>query len=140
MTAVTRFKSDWSLLPSSYTCCGAFDSFRLFVVRGKPEDVFPKLFNEWKVTKLTYEYDTEPYSLSRDKAVAALGQEHGVEVIYKISHTLHDIERYYSCMYTYLGIQSVFFMLRHHTVCHVFIGSLRKTMGRLPSLITVCRR
>lgn len=71
------------------------DSFRLFVVRGKPEDVFPKLFNKWKVTKLTYEYDTEPYSLSRDKTVAALAQEDGVEVVYKISHTLYDIERYY---------------------------------------------
>ncbi|KAI3377744.1 hypothetical protein L3Q82_008889, partial [Scortum barcoo] len=66
---------------------------RLFVVRGKPEEVFPKLFNQWKVTKLTYEYDTEPYSLSRDKKVTALAKEHGVEVIYKISHSLYDIER-----------------------------------------------
>ena len=73
-----------------------FDSFRLFVVRGKPEDVFPKLFNEWKVTKLTYEYDTEPYSLSRDKIVTTLAKEHGVDVVYKISHTLYDIDRYYS--------------------------------------------
>lgn len=69
-------------------------SFRLFVVRGKPEDVFPTLFNEWKVTKLTYEYDTEPYSVSRDKTVTALAKEHGVEVIYKVSHTLYDIDRY----------------------------------------------
>lgn len=68
---------------------------RLFVVRGKPEDVFPKLFKKWKVTKLTYEYDTEPYSLSRDKAVSALATDHGVDVVYKISHTLYDIERYH---------------------------------------------
>ncbi|XP_040011325.1 cryptochrome circadian regulator 5 [Xiphias gladius] len=66
---------------------------RLFVVRGKPEDVFPELFNKWKVTKLTYEHDTEPYSLSRDKKVTALAKEHGVEVVYKISHTLYDIDR-----------------------------------------------
>ncbi|KAG7483336.1 hypothetical protein JOB18_045863 [Solea senegalensis] len=66
---------------------------RLFVIRGKPEDVFPKLFNKWKVTKLTYEYDTEPYSLSRDKKVTELAKEHEVEVIYKISHTLYDIDR-----------------------------------------------
>uniref|UniRef100_A0AAQ4QUJ3 Photolyase/cryptochrome alpha/beta domain-containing protein n=1 Tax=Gasterosteus aculeatus aculeatus TaxID=481459 RepID=A0AAQ4QUJ3_GASAC len=66
---------------------------RLFVVRGKPEEVFPELFDRWKVTKLTYEYDTEPYSLSRDKTVATLAKEHGVEVIYKISHTLYDTER-----------------------------------------------
>lgn len=75
------------------SCDGVLDLFRLFVVRGKPEDVFPKLFNQWKVTKLTYEYDTEPYSLSRDKAVTVLAKEHGVEVIYKISHTLYDIDR-----------------------------------------------
>uniref|UniRef100_A0A3B3VPN8 Cryptochrome circadian regulator 5 n=2 Tax=Poecilia latipinna TaxID=48699 RepID=A0A3B3VPN8_9TELE len=66
---------------------------RLFVLRGKPEDVFPKLFNRWNVTKLTYEYDTEPYSLRRDEKVASLAKEHGVDVIYKISHTLYNIER-----------------------------------------------
>ncbi|CAB1448103.1 unnamed protein product [Pleuronectes platessa] len=66
---------------------------RLFVVRGRPEDVLPKLFDKWKITKLTYEYDTEPYSLGRDTAVTALAKEHGVQVIYKISHTLYDIER-----------------------------------------------
>ncbi|KAK5604910.1 Cryptochrome-1 [Crenichthys baileyi] len=66
---------------------------RLFVLRGKPEDVFPKLFNEWNVTKLTYEYDTEPYSLNRDEKVTSLAREHEVEVIYKISHTLYNIER-----------------------------------------------
>ncbi|XP_029353429.1 cryptochrome circadian regulator 5 [Echeneis naucrates] len=66
---------------------------RLFVVRGKPEEVLPELFDKWKVTKLTYEYDTEPYSLSRDQKVSALAKEHGVEVTYKISHTLYDIDR-----------------------------------------------
>ncbi|XP_077418970.1 cryptochrome circadian regulator 5 [Vanacampus margaritifer] len=66
---------------------------RLFVVRGKPEDVFPKLFSKWKITKLTYEFDTEPYSVSRDQKVAAIAKEHGVEVFYKVSHTLYDIDR-----------------------------------------------
>ncbi|KAK5873736.1 hypothetical protein PBY51_018748 [Eleginops maclovinus] len=66
---------------------------RLFVVRGKPEEVFPKLFKKWDVTKLTYEYDTEPYSLSRDRTVTTLAKEHEVEVIYKISHTIHDMDR-----------------------------------------------
>ncbi|MEQ2161164.1 hypothetical protein GOODEAATRI_007029 [Goodea atripinnis] len=66
---------------------------RLFVLRGKPEDVFPKLFKEWNVTKLTYEYDTEPYSLNRDEKVTSLARKHAVKVIYKISHTLYNIER-----------------------------------------------
>ncbi|CAL8350302.1 unnamed protein product [Merluccius merluccius] len=66
---------------------------RLFVVRGKPQDVFPQLFREWGVSRLTYEYDTEPFSRSTDQEVADLAKEHGVEVVYKISHTLHDIDR-----------------------------------------------
>lgn len=72
---------------------GVMNLLRLFVVRGKPEDVFPKLFNNWKVTKLTYEYDTEPYSLSRDEAVCALAKKHNVDVVYRVSHTLYNIER-----------------------------------------------
>ncbi|KAM9817445.1 cryptochrome-1 [Neosynchiropus ocellatus] len=66
---------------------------RLFVLRGKPEEVFAKLFTQWKVTKLTYEYDSEPDSLTRDQAVTALAEERGVEVLYKVSHTLFDLDR-----------------------------------------------
>ncbi|XP_049573966.1 cryptochrome circadian regulator 5 [Syngnathus scovelli] len=66
---------------------------RLFVVRGKPEEMFPELFNKWQITKLSYEYDTEPYRLSRDQKVATLAKEHGVEVLYRVSHTLYDINR-----------------------------------------------
>lgn len=56
--------------------------------------MFPELFKKWDVTKLTYEYDTEPYSLSRDGKVTELAKRHGVEVVYKISHTLYDMDRY----------------------------------------------
>lgn len=90
--------------------CHIAGSSRLFVVRGKPEEVFPKLFSQWKVTKLTYEYDTEPYSLSRDKAVTTLAEESGVEVVYKVSHTLYDTERYHS--YTHIWPK----ILDFHTV------------------------
>ncbi|KAI4875908.1 hypothetical protein NFI96_032895 [Prochilodus magdalenae] len=70
------------------------DSFGwLFVVRGVPRDVFPRLFKEWKVTRLTFEVDTEPYSQKRDKEVMELAKQHGVEVITKISHTLYNTER-----------------------------------------------
>lgn len=89
-----------TLLVNCHFAC----SSRLFVVRGKPEEVFPKLFSQWKVTKLTYEYDTEPYSLSRDKAVTTLAKESGVEVVYKISHTLYDTERYYLCKYMHTSV------------------------------------
>ncbi|XP_041098433.1 cryptochrome circadian regulator 5 isoform X2 [Polyodon spathula] len=66
---------------------------RLFVVRGKPTETFPRLFQQWKVTRLTFEMDTEPYSRQRDAEVVKLAEEHGVEVIQKVSNTLYDTER-----------------------------------------------
>ncbi|KAM8927315.1 cryptochrome-1-like [Pelodytes ibericus] len=66
---------------------------RLFVVRGKPAEVFPVLFKKWKVTRLTFEVDTEPYSRQRDVEVEKLASEHNVQVIQKVSNTLYDIDR-----------------------------------------------
>lgn len=45
---------------------------RLFVARGKPEDVLPGLFEKWDVTKLTFEADFEPRSLQRDREVSCI--------------------------------------------------------------------
>ncbi|XP_073513511.1 cryptochrome-1-like [Phyllobates terribilis] len=66
---------------------------RLFVVRGKPAEVFPQLFRKWKVTRLTFEVDTEPYARQRDAEVEKLAAEHNVEVIQKVSNTLYDVDR-----------------------------------------------
>ncbi|KAG8434639.1 hypothetical protein GDO86_012849 [Hymenochirus boettgeri] len=66
---------------------------RLFVVRGKPAEVFPVLFKKWKVTRLTFEVDTEPYSKQRDAEVEKMAAEHSVQVIQKVSNTLYDIDR-----------------------------------------------
>ncbi|XP_019364513.1 PREDICTED: cryptochrome-2-like isoform X1 [Gavialis gangeticus] len=66
---------------------------RLFVVRGHPAEVFPGLFKAWKVTRLTFEVDTEPYSKLRDAEVVRLAAAHGVQVIQKVSHTLYDTDR-----------------------------------------------
>jgi len=35
---------------------------RLYVVRGNPVEELPRLFKDWKVTRLTFESDTEPYA------------------------------------------------------------------------------
>jgi deoxyribodipyrimidine photolyase len=35
---------------------------RLFVVRGDPVEELPRLLTEWKVDRLTFESDTEPYA------------------------------------------------------------------------------
>ncbi|NWU62339.1 CRY2 protein, partial [Pterocles burchelli] len=66
---------------------------RLFVVRGSPEEVFPRLFHAWGTTRLTFEVDTEPPARRHDAVVAELAAQHGVEVIWKVSHTLYDTER-----------------------------------------------
>ncbi|XP_029288744.1 cryptochrome-2 isoform X2 [Cottoperca gobio] len=66
---------------------------RLFVVRGQPTNVFPRLFKEWKVTRLTFEYDPEPYGKERDGAIIKMAQEFGVEAIVRNSHTLYNLDR-----------------------------------------------
>ncbi|XP_074533204.1 cryptochrome-2 [Halichoeres trimaculatus] len=66
---------------------------RLFVVRGQPTDVFPRLLKEWKVTRLTFEYDPEPYGKERDGAIIKMAQEFGVETIIRNSHTLYNLDR-----------------------------------------------
>ncbi|XP_019374878.1 PREDICTED: cryptochrome-2 [Gavialis gangeticus] len=66
---------------------------RLFVVRGQPTDVFPRLFKEWGVTRLTFEYDSEPFGKERDAAIIKLAKEAGVEVVVENSHTLYDLDR-----------------------------------------------
>lgn len=63
---------------------------RLFLIRGQPADVLPRLFKEWKVTQLSFEEDSEPFGRTRDKAISTLAQEAGVKVISKVSHTLYD--------------------------------------------------
>nr|VAX58685.1 cryptochrome circadian regulator 1bb [Squalius pyrenaicus] len=66
---------------------------RLFVIRGQPANIFPRLFKEWKVSRLTFECDSEPFGKERDAAIKKLASEAGVEVIVKISHTLYDLDR-----------------------------------------------
>ncbi|KAM4619422.1 cryptochrome-2 [Polymixia lowei] len=66
---------------------------RLFVVRGQPTDVFPRLFKEWKVTRLTFEYDPEPYGKERDGAIIKMAHEFAVETIIRNSHTLYNLDR-----------------------------------------------
>lgn len=65
---------------------------RLFVIRGQPADVFPRLFKEWNISRLSFEYDSEPFSKKRDAVIKKLATEAGVEVIVRISHTLYDME------------------------------------------------
>lgn len=94
---------------------------RLFVVRGQPTDVLPKLFDEWGLcffvhfssifshhsrhvikacrwyfigtTCLTFEEDPEPFGKARDESIIQLCRESNVEVIQVVSHTLYKLEK-----------------------------------------------
>jgi cryptochrome len=63
---------------------------RLFVVRGAPKQVLPNLFTQWNVKKVTFEADTEPHAVVRDREIELLAKEQGVEVVIKMSHTLYN--------------------------------------------------
>ncbi|KAK6320020.1 hypothetical protein J4Q44_G00091270 [Coregonus suidteri] len=65
----------------------------LFVIRGQPTDVFPRLFKEWQINRLFYEYDSEPFGKERDAAIQKLASEAGVKVTVKVSHTLYDLDK-----------------------------------------------
>ncbi|XP_029901293.1 cryptochrome-2-like isoform X2 [Myripristis murdjan] len=66
---------------------------RLFVVRGQPTDVFPRLFKEWNVTRLTFDYDSEPYGRERDAAILKMAQSYGVETHVCNLNTLYSLDR-----------------------------------------------
>ena len=63
---------------------------RLFVVRGNPKSTMEDLIKKWNVKKITFESDTEPYSVSRDGEITELANHLGVQVVSKLSHTLFD--------------------------------------------------
>lgn len=46
------------------------------------------------MTRLTFEYDPEPYGKERDAAIIKMAQEFGVETIVRNSHTLYNLDRY----------------------------------------------
>ncbi|XP_076857223.1 cryptochrome circadian regulator 3b [Brachyhypopomus gauderio] len=66
---------------------------RLFVIRGQPANIFPRLFKEWRTNRLTFECDSEPYGKERDAIIRKQACEAGVEVVVKVSHTLYDLDR-----------------------------------------------
>ncbi|ALC40305.1 phr6-4 [Drosophila busckii] len=65
---------------------------RLYVVHGKPIEVFPQLFERWHVHLLTYETDIEPYAVTRDATVQKLAAAAGVKVDTHCSHTIYNPE------------------------------------------------
>ena len=49
----------------------------LLVLRGKPEEELPRVWQEWGVQRLCFEADTEEYARPRDARVCELAAEAG---------------------------------------------------------------
>lgn len=45
------------------------------------------------MTRLTFEYDSEPYGKERDAAIIKMARNFGVETRVKSSHTLYNLDR-----------------------------------------------
>lgn len=48
---------------------------------------------EWQITRLSHEYDSEPFGKERDAAIQKLATDLGVEVIVRTSHTLYNLDK-----------------------------------------------
>lgn len=63
---------------------------RLIVLRGEPLAELERVMVQWKVSRLVFEADTEPYAVKRDAGAAALARRLGAEVRTPGGHTLFD--------------------------------------------------
>ncbi|ORY87110.1 DNA photolyase [Protomyces lactucae-debilis] len=62
----------------------------LLVLRGNPLNVLKQALQDWKITHLVFEQDTDTYALSRDTQVRAMAEKLGVKVVSKLGRTLWD--------------------------------------------------
>lgn len=63
---------------------------KMHVVRGPPEVVLPKMWEEWGITHLVFEKDSNAYAKVRDERVKQLAGENGVEVVDVHGRHLYD--------------------------------------------------
>ncbi|BAT98552.1 hypothetical protein VIGAN_09221300 [Vigna angularis var. angularis] len=63
---------------------------RLLILKGDPAEVVIHCLKEWNVSKLCFEYDTEPYYQALDVKVKNFALAAGIEVFSPVSHTLFN--------------------------------------------------
>ncbi|KAG0486358.1 hypothetical protein HPP92_008453 [Vanilla planifolia] len=63
---------------------------RLIILKGDPLHVLTSVLKDWKIGKLCFEFDTEPYSQNRDNQIKEIARASGIEVFSPVSHTLFD--------------------------------------------------
>jgi len=68
------------------------NNLRLVIFYGKPLEVFQKLIDRFDIKILTFEKDTEPYSLERDRLVQQLFEDYKIECVQEWGHTLYNLD------------------------------------------------
>ncbi|KZV26106.1 (6-4)DNA photolyase [Dorcoceras hygrometricum] len=63
---------------------------RLLVLKGEPSEVLSRCLHEWRISKLCFEFDTEPYYQVLDNKVKNHASAVGVEIYSPVSHTIFD--------------------------------------------------
>ncbi|XP_014255348.1 cryptochrome-1-like isoform X2 [Cimex lectularius] len=66
---------------------------RLFVIRGQPADILPKLLKEWGTTCLSFEEDPEPFGRVRDQNIIVMCKSMNIGVVTSVAHTLYKLEK-----------------------------------------------
>lgn len=61
--------------------------FSLYVLRGRPKNLFPKIFKEWNVVSMTYEAEIEPFNQQRDDLMKLHATESKINLKEHFSHT-----------------------------------------------------
>ena len=89
------------------------------VLHGKPQELLPKVWSDWGITKLCFEVDTEPYAKERDSSIQELAQKHGRPHLPGSCSSMHTM-RYPSKLRTYSGLK-ILSRLGHQT-CLVAAG------------------
>lgn len=62
-------------------------------LKPNPSGFSPLCHQDWKITRLSHEYDSEPFGKERDAAIQKMASEASVEVIVRTSHTLFDLDK-----------------------------------------------
>ncbi|CAH0723139.1 unnamed protein product, partial [Brenthis ino] len=86
---------------------------KLFMIKGKPDVVFKRLWEEFGIRKLCFEQDCEPIWRQRDEGVRTMCREIGVSCLEHVSHTLWDPD---TVIRTNGGIPPLTYQMFLHTV------------------------
>lgn len=61
---------------------------QLYLFKGRPVDIFEKLWKTLHIQSIYYEQDCEPIWRKRDESVERFCHQNGIKCVEKVSHTL----------------------------------------------------